>query len=229
MPASPGRGATTQVIPHRSLLRPDDVTQIHGVPTTSAARTLYDLARSADIGLSVAMADVALSRRLVTSTELKSMVESNVNRPGVRRARQILGFADGRSESVGESITRVRLRQLGLPVPELQGAIVGSQGELVARVDFLFADFGTALEFDGKLKYEKLLRVGESAADVVYREKVREDKIRALGFDVVRLVWRDHRDPQGVLARCRAAFERQGHQAWDQDPPGLIDWRPTLR
>lgn len=128
-------------------------------------------------------------------------------RPGAGRVRQIFAFSDGQSESVGESVTRVQFRQLGLPRPELHVSIVETDGAAIGRVDFLMARPGTVIEFDGRVKYEKLLRVGESASDVVYREKLREDAIRATGLDVVRMIWRDHVNDAAVLRRCIAAFE----------------------
>ena len=46
-------------------------------------------------------------------------------------------------------------------------------------------------EFDGKVKYGRLLKVGETAGDVVYREKLREDALRDLGWQMVRWTWSD--------------------------------------
>lgn len=143
--------------------------------------------------------------------------------------RQVFAFADGRSESVGESMTRVQLRQLGLPRPELQATIVGTHGEVIGRTDFLISAHGTVIEFDGRVKYEKFLRVGESSADVVYREELREDAIRATGLEVVRMTWRDHFHDAAVLARCMSAFERQGHPRWRPSAPGLIGYPARLR
>jgi len=228
-PSSAGRGATTSVIPHRSRLDPADVVRLDGVPVTTVARTLFDIARSAEPGIAVAMADTALRRDVVTPSELAAVLAANGSRPGVRGARRILEFADGRSESVGESLTRVLLRRLGLPRPELQSELTSPDGQLVARVDFLFAELGTVLEFDGRVKYEKFLRRGESASDVVYREKVREDAIRSLGFGIVRMIWSDLGDGGRVLERCVAAFERQGHVGWRPDVAGFVSSSSTLR
>lgn len=208
---------------------PDDIVRLDGVRVTTVARTLFDIARSADPGVSVAMADTALRRAMVTPSELTHVLAANVGRPGVRRARRILEFGDGRSESVGESLTRVLLRRLGLPRPELQVDLTSPDGRFVARVDFLFDEFGTALEFDGKVKYEKFLRSGESASDVVYREKLREDAIRSLGIGMVRMVWSDLGDGERVLERCVAAFERQGHVGWRPEVAGFVPLRSTLR
>lgn len=47
-PGSAGRGATSCVINHRSVLAPGDIAEIDGLRVTSASRTAYDVARSAD-------------------------------------------------------------------------------------------------------------------------------------------------------------------------------------
>ncbi|WP_240524231.1 hypothetical protein [Gordonia polyisoprenivorans] len=46
-------------------------------------------------------------------------------------------------------------------------------------------------EFDGMIKYGRLRRPGESIADAVIREKLREDEIRDTGPRVVRWTWND--------------------------------------
>ncbi len=216
------------MVPHRSILCNGDVVSLGEVRATSVDRTLLDVARAADVRLAIAMIDDAIRRGLTSPARLRSEAATITGRPGAGRVRQIFDFADGRAESVGESITRTQLRQLGLPRPQLQAPIVGTDGELIARADFLISELGTVIEFDGRVKYEKLLRIGESASDVVYREKLREDAIRATGLDVVRMVWRDHFHDAAVLSRCAAAFARQGHPGWSPSAPGLIGYRPRL-
>jgi hypothetical protein len=47
-------------------------------------------------------------------------------------------------------------------------------------------------EFDGKVKYGRLLKPGEHASDVVFREKQREDALRRVtGFSMIRITWAD--------------------------------------
>lgn len=228
-PGSPGRRSSTNVIPHRSLLADDEITVVSGVRTTTVARTLFDLARAADPRVAVAIGDAALRLEAVSRHELARTVDSNDGRPGAARARHVLAFVDARAESVGESMARVQLRQLGIPRPELQAPISTADGRVVARVDFLVVDLGTVIEFDGRVKYGKLVRVGETAADVVYREKVREDLIRSTGLEVVRMVWQDLADDAEVLARCAAAFARRSRDQWVPSTPGLVGWATRLR
>ena len=44
-------------------------------------------------------------------------------------------------------------------------------------MDFAWPEFGVFLEFDGKEKYTKYLKEGESVVDAVLREKKREELI----------------------------------------------------
>lgn len=128
--------------------------------------------------------------------------------PGVRSARRTVGFLDVDSESVGESVSRVRLMEEGLPAPELQQEIFGPNGQLVARVDFYWKDQQTIGEFDGKIKYGRLLKPGQRIEDVIFDEKVREDALRDLGSQVVRWLWRDLYRPGWLRERVLRAFAR---------------------
>jgi very-short-patch-repair endonuclease len=74
-------------------------------------------------------------------------------------------------------------------------------------VDFLWRDWKVVGEFDGKLKYGRELREGEDPGEAVFREKIREDRLRELGYIVVRWVWDDLRQPERLAARIRRAFQ----------------------
>lgn len=226
-PGSAGRGTTSCVTNHRSILSDRDIVEVDGLRVTSAARTVYDIARGAEVRLAVAVVDQGLRRGV--ADELARCLERNAGKPGSGRAARVVDAGDARSESVGESISRVQFRQLGIPTPVLQQVVNDATGRAVARVDFLFADFGTAVEFDGKVKYQKFLRLGETPAEVVFREKLREDAIRSTGLDVVRMTCTDHEDDAKILARCRPAFARQGHAGWRPASPGLVGWPTLLR
>ena len=128
--------------------------------------------------------------------------------PGSRRAARVLGFADARSESVGESRSRVLLHRLGLPVPDLQVRVVRPGGRLVGRCDFGWRDRRTVGEFDGRVEYRA--DAGPDAGEVVFREEVREDELRDHGWEVARWTWPDLATPAVVERRIRRAFARAG-------------------
>jgi hypothetical protein len=128
--------------------------------------------------------------------------------PGVRAGRRVVEFLDGRSESGGESVSRLWLMEEGLPAPEPQFEIFGTDGRFVARVDFYWKDQKTVGEFDGKLKYSQLLKLGQRIEDVIFEEKLREDALRDLGLQVVRWIWDDLYRPAILRERVLRAFAR---------------------
>ncbi len=187
-----------------ATLRDDEVECIDGVLVTSAARTVVDVARSVPFEAGVTVGDAALALGLTTAEELARALRDSTHRPGSARARRVIAFADGRSESVGESRSRVAIARAGLPAPHLQWEVWDAEGELTGRTDFCWPEHGLVGEFDGQVKYGRLLRPGESAGDAVYREKLREDAIRALGYHFERWGWRHLNDFRPVAHRIRA-------------------------
>ena len=121
-------------------------------------------------------ADAALRERLVTSGDIEGSVVAARGWPGVRQARSTLALADPRAESPLESMVRLALHDDGFPPPDLQ-AWLGRD-----RVDFYWARHGLVVEADGRTKYRD---------DELWAEKKREQRLRALGNRVERVVWSD--------------------------------------
>src|SRR6476619_7517984 len=99
------------------------------------------------------------------------------------------------------------LHEHAVPPPALQIVIRGARGDAVAHSDFGWPECRTGGEFDGAQKYGRLLLPGEKPGDAVFKEKVREDRIRALGWHVVRWTWRDLDDRQELAARIGRALK----------------------
>ena len=225
-PADGGGRAGPGRVVHIGRLAPSEIGRITGIRVTSPARTLADIACSSSFVTTVVAADAALRRRLITPEELAAALAKTAHRSGAPAARRALRFADGRCESVGESLLRVAMHQARLPEPELQIRIIGPNGIVIARCDLGYPEFGVLIEFDGAIKYRKLLRPGENPEDVVLAEKIREDRIRDLGYVVVRVVWAELADPTAIAAKISAALAR-GRQvvaaagitgSWSTDP-----------
>ena len=75
----------------------------------------------------------------------------------------------------------------------------------MAYSDFGWPEQRTVGEFDGKVKYGRLLKPGQDPGDAVFEEKLREDAFRARGWEVVRWTWTDLRDFRATAARIRVA------------------------
>ncbi|POH60573.1 type IV toxin-antitoxin system AbiEi family antitoxin domain-containing protein [Arthrobacter glacialis] len=116
------------------------------------------------------------------------------SRAARQRATAVIEFSSGLSGSAGESLSRVRMHELGFPAPVLQQRFVLREGNN-AFVDFWFKEQQTAGEFDGLGKY---LRQdwggGLSLEQRIMAEKRREDQIRAQGARFVRWTWAEMMD-----------------------------------
>ncbi|GAA1650897.1 hypothetical protein [Nocardia ninae] len=182
----------------------DGVVEIDGWWTTSPARTMVDLARTLPFEQAVVAGDAALRMLGVTGSELALELEFAHRRSGISQARRTIDFLDARSESVGESRSRVMFWRYGLPIPSQQGEVRSATGEFLGRVDFYDPETGVVGEFDGQVKYGRLLKPGQEPGDVVFKEKLREDALRDAGLRMVRWTWQDLTGESAVRRRQRA-------------------------
>jgi hypothetical protein len=188
-----------------AALAPGEVVEVGGVPCTSSARTAIDVACSASFGWGVGACDAVLHLELADADALAQACASATGRRGVHRARAAVAFADGRAASVLESLSRVQLRRLGLPTPELQFEVT-LDGRVVATSDFAWPEFGVVGEADGTQKYVDQAFDQRTGAEVIRDEKRREGKIRDAGWWITRWDWDLVHRPAAFERRIRAAF-----------------------
>ncbi|MDT7570655.1 MAG: hypothetical protein QOE05_829 [Actinomycetota bacterium] len=175
-----------------------------GVVTT-AARTVVDCARTLDPVAGFVTVESALWNGL-DRTAITRVLEDCRGWPGVARARDLVALADEHSETALESLARLWCRDNGLPPPQQQRSVRTLQGLFLAEVDFIWEEFRTVLETDGRKKYEA---EGHPEKGVAWQEKLREDRLRDRGLEVVRGYWSDGDDGGADLAaRLRRAFAR---------------------
>ncbi|SNT29115.1 type IV toxin-antitoxin system AbiEi family antitoxin domain-containing protein [Rhodococcoides kyotonense] len=187
---------------HGTSIDAGEWTTTDGLRVTTPARTVVDLALSTTPAQAVSVGDYALNRRLTTATELDEALASAHGKTGIAQARHAVGLMSSRSESVGESRSRLLLGAMQIPTPLLNQWVYDGAGKFVARVDFLWPELGVIGEFDGRLKYKS------KADDVAIAEKNRENRLVDLGWTVVRWEWDELESPQLLRARFEAAFAR---------------------
>ena len=192
---------------HPAAVPPDQVVGIDGLQVTSLARTVVDLGCSLSLFKSVPLGDAALASGL-SAEELTRVLRTSRRRHGIPRARRMVGMLDAASESVGESCSRVTMFQIGLPTPELQFEVFNPYGYLVGRCDFYWRSRRTLGEFDGQVKYGRLLKPGQDVGSVIMEEKEREDRLRDEGFQLVRWTWPDLSQPEMLRERIMRALAR---------------------
>lgn len=194
-----------KVVHHRGVCRVGDVSRHAGHWITAPARTALDTASLAGRDAGVCVLDWYLHEGHTTWDELVATFHAMKEWPDTLGLYRTLQLCDRRSESVGETRLRLLIRDLGLPLPELQWGVFHPNGRLAGRVDMAWPEFGLLLEFDGLVKYRKYLRPGESVEDAVLREKAREDLLRELtGFRMIRVVWKDLDQPVAIGRRIGA-------------------------
>lgn len=193
---------------HVARLRDDEITSVGGLEVTDVARTALDLARSLPFETAVIAVDAALHEGVLTRRLLEQRLFDIAGTRGSRHAARVIRFADHRSGSVGESRSRVLLHELGLAPSTLQFDVRAPDGSFVACTDFAWEEQRVVGEFDGRVKYGRLLRPGQDPGDAVFEEKRREDAIRDEHWTVVRWTWPDLADRERLGARVRRAHER---------------------
>ena len=189
----------------RAALPEDDVTVRGAYRVTTAARTVVDVARAWPEVDAVAAVDAALLRGLTTRDAVGRVVDRQMSVPGIPRAVRALALADGRAESWLETCGRLTFAALGLPpfVPQVE---LWVDGQLLKVADGWYTDAALAIEFDGRVKYGRLLKPDQDAGDAVFAEKRREDEIRAVtGGTMVRFTWSDLH-PESTPARRLAGL-----------------------
>jgi len=208
------RTRRTAPAPLVSHVPPHHRTEVLGAPLTTVARTVVDLARKGPALSAVVVCDSAL-RVGVPREELEEVLRVAKGWPGSRAAAVHVAFADRRAESPLESVGRWRMRQLELPVPQLQVPVFDRDG-LMGYPDFLFALQRVIGEADGLLKYRQAdpdAPADPRERDALAQEKQREDRFRDAGYEVFRFTWDIAvRRPLVLEQRALRAFARAGER-----------------
>lgn len=192
-----------------------DIVWRHGIRCTSLTRTVFDLARTLSPEAAICAADAAVRSVALRGSRVDADIDSEWREDlrslcspglrGVRRARWVADFADGRAQLPGESVSRLHLDRLGFREVDLQVPVVGSGGSQYF-LDFGFRRSRTFGEFDGEGKYlESGLRTAPTASDAVLEEKRREDDVRGVtGWRIVRWGSTHIASPERLGARLAA-------------------------
>ena len=169
------------------------------------ARMLAEVASDSPFVTAVGVIDWALAEKGIAKEEILDALDLMRITRGVRAAKRAIAFADARSGSAGESLSRVRMHEAGLLAPELQIPFFDAGGK-IGVVDFFWRDLELIGEFDGVSKYIRDdFTEGRSPEEIVIAEKVREDRLRATGPRVLRWDWSVAWAPYALQARLRAA------------------------
>ncbi len=165
---------------HRTAtLDPRDLRSCAGLPLTSSARTLVDLASEvSSISLRDALAK-ARGRLRIRDDEIRAMLARTPHRKGAGRLLRLLD-GDRRSSftrSEAERRMLALIRAAELPMPLVNAPLLGYS------VDFFWPEEGVVAEFDGEAYH-----VGDPA---FRNDRRRDQRLVAAGFVPIRVTWED--------------------------------------
>jgi hypothetical protein len=182
-------------------MQPDDFLEVDGIPVTSVARTLVDLAAVTVMPRIEEAMDDAFRRRLITPSELWEAID-RIAVPRRRGSRRIRRLATMRSERVSlDSQLELRFLRLvvryGLPTPSAQLAVM-DEGTCIARLDFAYESVQLAIEVDG-FRFH-------SSRMALQRDAARQRLLTARGWRVMHITAQDMADFASVAAEIKRAI-----------------------
>src|SRR5258708_37777639 len=99
---------------------------------------------------------MALHRRIVSLTKLRSFCEAARGAKGAARLRRAVGLAEPATESPMETRLRMLLVMARLPRPRAQVSLEDEQGRPLGRPDLFYPEHRLILEYDGGVHRESL-------------------------------------------------------------------------
>ena len=192
---------------HRGLLAGHGIQPAHELPVTAPARALMELTTMTSVESSLVSTNALLNSGTVSRQDLESALAVMQHWPESLRSDVVVRLADSRCAWPGEARMSHLIWREHLPKPEPQFEIYDERGNLVAVLDFAWPTFGAFGEFDGRIKYDRLRRPGESLEDVILREKRRQELVTLLtGWVCIRVSWEDLERPVTTARRIRSVL-----------------------
>jgi len=188
------------LVVHRVVVDPRYI-QASTPPRTTALRTAWDAAIWHDQPAAVSIVDGLLRLGVIGGHDLSALAAAPPSRRGARRAAEVFGLADGRSQSGPESQLRVRLVLGGLPRPVPQCPVSVAAGR-VLHVDLGWEQYRVAIEYD---------RPGPAGPEQSHLDRRRLNQLQAAGWIVLHATSaRMGRAFPGLMSELREALRCRG-------------------
>ena len=188
------RGPVDVQVHHVNWLHPSDARSRHGIPTTSPARTLLDLATEApqrDLDRAVNEARVT---KLVSDTSLNEQFSRYPHHRGKAALARALEHEPAFTRLEAERRLLELIRAARLPQPETNALAEGYE------VDMLWRDQRLIVEVDSYAFH--------SSRAAFERDRRRDANLQAAGYRILRITWRQIADETAeliaILARATA-------------------------
>ena len=159
-------------------LHPADVTERHGIPCTTPARTLVDLAAVAPLRALERALELAQHERIFDGRALAAALARSHGRRGIGKLRRLLAALPDQPAPVKSELERrflAFIRREGLPAPRVNEAIG------VHVVDFQWPAYGLVVETDGRATHD--------IPSAFEEDRRRDLYLRLRGWEVQRVTW----------------------------------------
>lgn len=188
-----------EIVARRSSLRPDEVDAVDGIPVTSVARTMLDVAPLVDErGLERAWNEME-ARQLRDSVGVEALVARHPGKRGIIRMREVMYSTKPAGRTRNELEERfVRLvDDYGLPRPRINAHLALRQRFL--EIDALWPAERLAVELDGGAVHR--------TRRAFHKDRERDRVLLAEGYRTARVTWDQLRDePAAIAADLRSAL-----------------------
>lgn len=175
------------------VIRPWDRVMVDGIRTTSATRTIFDLANKPVHPDRVRAAIDSAVRLQLSAPQVIAERLFDIRRrgrAGVRLIDELL--LDSGGHTMLERRFLSLMREAGLPHPTPQ-VVFADGNRTIARVDFLYAERRIVVEVSGRL--------GHSTPTDRARDAQRRNELQDLGFHVYEFTWEDVTRRPGQVVR----------------------------
>jgi hypothetical protein len=191
------------VVHHEGFVADDEVSEVDGLRVLAPSRCVLEAGSTASSEAALVLLNSALHRGLCTFQSIGDQFDLMAHWPRTRHLHVPVRMATDKAESVGESRGLWLFWVEHLPAPVLQLEVFDGE-RLVGRCDWGWPRLRGLGEFDGKVKYGRLLKDGQDPGEVVFLEKRREDDLREVAASwMIRLVWSDLSRPSHTAQRLR--------------------------
>jgi very-short-patch-repair endonuclease len=178
---------------HRAILHPSDVTRRHGIPATSAARTVLDLAASSTMHeLDRALNEAQVHHR-VSAHSLNEQFSRYPRHRGTAALKKALRNEPRLTRSTAERLMLALIRKAELPTPQTNVRVEGHEVDLVWHPQRLVAEFDSWAFHSMRRSFEQ--------------DRRRDQRLVAAGWRIVRITWRQMTaQPEAVVATLATAL-----------------------
>ncbi|WP_328341431.1 type IV toxin-antitoxin system AbiEi family antitoxin domain-containing protein [Micromonospora sp. NBC_00421] len=194
----PQRPTDPSLVVHQLTVRPDDIVEVSGIPTTSPLRTVTDVILRLDRYPAVSVLDSALNRGLVTPEDLATAPVLVRGRRGAPAARSHLGEVDGRAQSPLETWARLRCVDGGVPPDVLQQEVRDEDGHLLGIGDLGWRAARLIAEADGMGPH--------GTPEALFADRRRQNRLVNAGWRILRFTWSDALRPDYIPQTVRQAM-----------------------